>query len=209
MAFSEFERKLIKSDPTFAPLVKAHAPCELINTRRKGSQSHFAELVQAITYQQLAGRAAETIHRRFVTAIGGRVTAQAVVATPFDTLRAAGLSGAKATSIVDLAQKSLNGQVKLASIARYDDQEVIDQLTVVKGIGQWTAEMFLMFRLGRLNVWPTGDYGVRKGWTLLHHGPDVDLITPKELALAGARFDGYRSIVAWYCWRAADTYTPG
>jgi DNA-3-methyladenine glycosylase II len=209
VALSEFERKLIKADPLFKPLVKADAPCELINTRRGGSQSHFAELAQAITYQQLAGRAAETIHRRFVTAIGGRVTAQAVVATPFETLRAAGLSGAKATSIVDLAQKSLTGQVKLASIARYDDQAVIDQLTVVKGIGQWTAEMFLMFRLRRLNVWPTGDYGVRKGWTLLHHGPDVDLVTPKQLALAGERFDGYRSIVAWYCWRAAETYTPG
>jgi 3-methyladenine DNA glycosylase/8-oxoguanine DNA glycosylase len=211
MPLSPFEKKLIKTDPAFATLVKAHAPCALINTRRGGSRSHFAELAQAITYQQLAGRAAETIHGRFVTAIGGRVTPEAVLATEFQALRDAGLSAAKATSIVDLADKSLSGQVKLKSIARCDDEAIIEQLTIVRGIGRWTAEMFLMFRLGRLDVWPTGDYGVRKGWTLLHGAGATanpkagELITPKQLESAGDKFGGYRSIVAWYCWRAADT----
>src|SRR5262249_39091885 len=113
---------------------------------------------------------------------------------------AAGLSGSKVASIRDLAAKVADGIVPLARIGRLPDEEVIMRLSVVRGIGRWTAEMFLIFQLRRLDVWPVEDYGVRKGYSLAYGLPD--LLTPQQLRVEGERFRPYRTVAAWYCWRA-------
>jgi 3-methyladenine DNA glycosylase/8-oxoguanine DNA glycosylase len=175
--------------------------------RGRRRREHFAELARMIVYQQLAGKAAAAIHGRFAALFEDEEpTPEAVLATPMAKLRGAGLSTAKATSIRDLADKVLDGSVKLARIGRLSDEEIVRELTLVRGIGRWTAEMFLMFQLGRLDVWPVDDYGVRKGYALLF-GHD-ELPTAKALVELGEPFRPYRSVAAWYCWRAADTLTP-
>jgi 3-methyladenine DNA glycosylase/8-oxoguanine DNA glycosylase len=169
---------------------------------RAGAGDYFASLARAILYQQLAGRAAAAIHARFVQAIGGEVTPQAVLSTSPEALRSAGLSGNKAAAIVDLATKVADGTVPLAKLHELDDEEIISRLSSVRGIGRWTAEMFLLFELRRPDVWPVDDYGVRNGWTLLHSLPAI--ITPRDLRQEGERFRPFRSVAAWYCWRAVS-----
>jgi DNA-3-methyladenine glycosylase II len=176
--------------------------------RGRPRREHFAELARAILYQQLAGRAAAAIHGRFAALFDGELpTPDAVLALPLDALRGVGLSASKAASIRDLAAKVLDGSVQLDRIARLPDDEVVRELTLVRGIGPWTAEMFLIFQLGRLDVWPVGDFGVRKGYALLYGLAEPP--APADLAPLGDRFRPYRSIAAWYCWRAAETVTPG
>ena len=168
------------------------------------TDSHFAFLVRSITYQQLAGKAAQAIHGRLVSALDGDVTPERVLGTPPEALRAAGLSGSKTASIRDLAAKVLDGTVLLdRRLARESDEEVVARLTTVRGIGKWSAEIFLMFQLRRLDVWPTGDLGVRKGFGLAWHIPTP---TAKQLEVLGEPYHPYRTIVAWYCWRAAQLY---
>ncbi len=165
--------------------------------------THFAALVRSIVHQQLAGAAALSIHARVETALDWDVTPERVSATSNETLRAAGLSGAKAASICDLAMKALDGTVDLNPhrIARASDDAVIRELCEVRGIGVWTAQMFLLFQLRRLDVWPSGDLGVRRGYGLAF---DVAMPAPKELEVLGDQFRPYRSVAAWYCWRACD-----
>src|SRR2546430_10604364 len=130
----------------------------------------------------------------------GDLSPEAVLAVPPRKLRAAGLSGRKVASIRDLTAKVVDGTVPLDRIGRLADQDVITRLSVVRGIGQWTAEMFLIFQLRRLDVWPVGDYGVRKGYALAY---DLrKLPTPKQLEGEGERFRPYRTVAAWYCWQA-------
>jgi DNA-3-methyladenine glycosylase II len=169
------------------------------------AQTHFATLVQSIVYQQLAGRAAAAIHGRLIDALGGEVTPERVLATPAETLRAAGLSGNKILSLQDLSAKVVDGTVRLdpRQLARMGDAEVVARLTAVRGIGKWSAEIFLLFQLRRLDVWPTGDLGVRKGYGLAWEIPTP---TPKQLDTLGEPYRPYRSIVAWYCWRAVQLY---
>jgi DNA-3-methyladenine glycosylase II len=200
----EAARELSKRDPVMKRMVRAHGVPDL--RRGRPRRPHFAELARMICYQQLAGRAAAAIHGRFEALFDGPPTPEAVLATPMDTLRSAGLSGAKAASICDLAQKTVDGLVELDRLARLPDDEVVRELVLVRGIGEWTAHMFLMFQMGRLDVWPTLDLGVRSGFARLY-GLDP-MPTPKQLAGVGDRFRPYRSIVAWYCWRAVDTVTP-
>jgi DNA-3-methyladenine glycosylase II len=192
---------LARQAPEFAPYIDAHGPADLRRARPR--RTHFAELARAICFQQLAGAAARTIHGRFEAALDGGVTPEAVLALPVDTMRAAGLSANKTASIRDLAEKVVAGDVELDRVAKLSDDEIVRELTSVRGIGRWTAEMFLMFQLGRLDVWPTGDLGVRKGYAVIHGRTDMP--TPKELELLGAPLRPYRSLAAWYCWRAADT----
>ena len=151
-------------------------------------------------FQQLAGRAAAAIYRRFVDAIGGTVTPDAILATAPETLRAAGLSGNKTLSVVDLATRVRDGSVPLQGIEADDDEAIIATLSTVRGIGRWTAEMFLLFELERPDVWPVDDLGVRHGWTLIHGLPEM--IKPNALEAEGDRFRPYRSSVALYCWHA-------
>jgi len=189
-------------DPAFAPVVERVGPVQL----RPPRGAPFASLASAIIYQQLAGAAALTIHRRFVDALGGTVTPDTVTSAPDEALRGAGLSGAKLAAIRDLAGKSRSGEVPLDDLATLDDDAVVDRLTRVRGIGPWTAHMYLLFDLRRPDVWPVGDLGVRAGLARVL-GLD-EPPTPQETRWAGVGYRPWRSAVAWYCWRAADTTTP-
>jgi DNA-3-methyladenine glycosylase II len=161
---------------------------------------HFGALAESILYQQLAGAAAAAIHRRFVALFDGELTPGAVLAVSEKRLRSAGLSGSKAVSIRDLAAKVADGTVPLERISRLRDDDIVERLSVVRGIGRWTAEMFLIFQLRRLDVWPVDDYGVRQGWSLIYRLPE--LLKPKQLFAEGDRFRPYRTVAAWYCWEA-------
>jgi DNA-3-methyladenine glycosylase II len=190
---------LAERDPVLARLIAIVGP----PTLRPPHDSHFAALVRAITYQQLAGPAATAIHGRLVALLADDVSPERVLAQSRGALRSVGLSEAKALSITDLAAKTTDGTVVLdrRGIARLSDEEIIARLSTVRGIGRWTAEMFLMFQLQRLDVWPTGDLGVRKGYGLIY---GVATPTPKELIDLGERFRPYRSVAAWFCWRAVE-----
>jgi DNA-3-methyladenine glycosylase II len=165
----------------------------------------FEAVVRSIVYQQLAGAAAHAIHGRLVAALGNEVTAERLLTLDDLTLRAVGLSGNKVLSLRDLAAKTLDESVVLdpAGLRKLGDAEIVARLAAVRGIGKWTAEMFLMFQLRRLDVWPTGDLGVRKGFGLAWGIPTP---TPKQLEPLGEPYHPYRSVVAWYCWRAAELY---
>ena len=193
--------ELASRDPVIAGLVAAAGPMRL----RPPFASHFEALVRSIVYQQLAGKAAAAIHGRLVAAMGDDVTPAALLALSPDALRAVGLSANKAASLTDLAEKVLAGTVVLDSrgLARESDEEVVARLSTVRGIGEWTAQMFLLFQLGRLDVWPTGDLGVRRGYGLAW---GVPMPSPRELAVLGEAFRPYRSVAAWYCWRACEVY---
>jgi DNA-3-methyladenine glycosylase II len=162
----------------------------------------FTALAESILYQQLAGAAASAIHARFLALFDGKPTAERVLATRTDRLRKVGLSGNKAAAIQDLAAKVLDGTVPTDGWTRLSDDEIVARLTEVRGIGRWTVEMFLIFDLRRLDVWPVDDYGVRKGWSKIY-GLD-DLLKPKALMAQGDRFRPYRTVAAWYCWKAVD-----
>ena len=191
-------KAVARADPAMAALIKRAGPFE----PRPGSGNAFAALARSIMFQQLAGRAAAAIHGRFVQAIGGEVTPEAVLRTSPETLRAAGLSGNKTAAILDLATKSTDGTVPLDELDELDDEEIIARLITVRGIGRWTVEMFLLFELRRLDVWPVDDYGVRNGWSLIHQLGET--IKPRALQQEGEKFRPYRSIPAWYCWRAVS-----
>ncbi|HEY5252282.1 MAG TPA: hypothetical protein VIJ09_11500 [Acidimicrobiales bacterium] len=195
---------LAARDAVLSSLIERYGPPRLGG--RKPAGTRFAVLASAICYQQLAGKAASTIHGRFVVAVGGEVTPATVLATPTELLRGAGLSAAKAAAITDLAQKVTDGRVSLERIGRLGDEEVIDHLVQVRGIGRWTAEMFLLGTLGRLDVWPVGDYGVRAGFASAWGLPEIP--APAELLGLGDRFRPYRSIVAWYSWQVVDNPAP-
>lgn len=184
------------ADPALATLIARAGPLE----SRPGQGDHFRSLARAIVFQQLAGRAAAAIHGRVEAALGGQITAAGILATSPETLRAAGLSTNKTVSLIDLATKTLDGTVPLAGIEADDDDEIVARLTTVRGIGRWTAEMFLLFELRRPDIWPVDDLGVRSGWSLIHDLPEM--IKPKALEAAGERFRPYRSVVARYCWQA-------
>ena len=197
----EAARQLAERDPVMARLLADAGPPSIPASH----ETHLATLVRAITYQQLAGAAARSIHGRLLAALGGEVTAEGLLALPDEALRGAGLSAAKTASLRDLSAKVLEGTVTLESrrIARLSDEEIVTQLSSVRGIGRWTAEMFLMFQLRRLDVWPTGDLGVRRGYGLAW---GIPIPTPKQLETLGEPYRPYRSIVAWYCWRASEVY---
>jgi DNA-3-methyladenine glycosylase II len=195
---------LASRDPVLAGLIAATGPVRI--GRRTGS--HFAGLVEAIVYQQLAGAAARAIHGRLVVALDDDVRPEALLALSDETLRAAGLSANKARSLRDLAAKVLDGTVILSpgGLSHQSDEEVIARLSTVRGIGPWTAQMFLIFRLRRLDVWPTGDFGVRQGYHLAWKVPTP---TARELEPLGDPYRPYRTVVAWYCWRAVELYAGG
>jgi DNA-3-methyladenine glycosylase II len=201
-------RALARRDPVMGGFIKTAGPV----TMREGLGDYFASLARAIVYQQLAGRAAAAIHGRFVEALGGKVTPRRVLAAPPEALRAAGLSGAKLAAIRDLAEKSTDGTVPLARIEELPDDEIVARLSQVRGIGRWTAEMFLLFELRRLDVWPVDDLGVRNGYRLIYGLAEMP--KPRELEALGDVFRPYRSVAAWYCWQAVhlargDMLLPG
>ena len=190
---------LLEVDPAFATIV-ATAPDFAVHGRRQGD--YFNALVRAIVYQQLAGKAAAAIHGRFLALFGGEPTPAAILATPEEVLRGAGLSTAKTLAIRDLALKSTDGTVPLERIEELPDDDIVARLSAVRGIGRWTAEMFLIFQLGRQDVWPVDDLGVRRGYAVIHGLPAWP--KPKELQALGEIYRPFRTAAAWYCWRTAD-----
>ena len=190
-------------DPVLADLVSRVGP---IQHRPRDPDGPFAALARAIVFQQLAGRAAQAIYGR-VRATVGELTPEAVNAVSDEALRTAGLSANKLASLRDLSAKVLDGTVVLSRTSRRSDEELIERLTAVRGIGRWTAEMYLMFQLRRLDVWPVDDLGVRQGFGLAWKVDPPP--TPKQLEPLGDRFRPYRSIVARYCWAAVPLLRPG
>jgi 3-methyladenine DNA glycosylase/8-oxoguanine DNA glycosylase len=161
----------------------------------------FGYLARAIVYQQLAGAAASTIHGRFVAAVGGTVTPGRVLRAPDAALRSAGLSQGKLAAVRDLAAKA--PRLRLDELPLLDDDEVQRRLTSVRGIGPWTAHMFLMFFLRRADVWPVGDLGVRAGYARIHRMAEAP--REKDMIPLGEPYRPWRSAAAWYCWRALET----
>jgi methylated-DNA-[protein]-cysteine S-methyltransferase len=193
------------SDPVLARVIDAIGPFRIAREKRP---SVFVALAEAIVYQQLTGKAAATIYGRvcalFPAAEKGP-TANQILGASDEELRSAGLSRSKILSLRDLAQKAIDGQIPTpAQIRRMGDEAIIEHLTKIRGIGRWTAEMLLIFQLGRPDVLPVDDYGVRKGFAITY---DRELPSPKELAAFGVRWKPYRSAASWYLWRAVERAT--
>ena len=197
-------RRALGRDPDFGPWVKEIGTIRLADTQEVGEP--FAYLTRAICYQQLAGKAAATIHGRVVDALKGDVSPKKVLRVRETTLRRAGLSRNKLAAIRDLATKIDSGEVEVHDLADQTDDEIVRRLTRVRGIGEWTAQMYLMFRLHRPDVWPTGDLGVRQGFAKVH-GMDT-APTAKELGPLGEPYRPWRSAAAFYCWRILETELP-
>lgn len=182
-------------------------------TMRLGSSpSPFESLLESILYQQLHGKAAATIHRRVREYYGGDPSPQSLIDTPDEVLRAAGVSGNKIKAMKDLAAKTLDGTVPShAAIRKMSDADIVERLTEVRGIGPWTVEMLLIFRMGRPDVLPVTDYGVRKGYALTFMRVPrtraieaADLPKPDVVFRRGRRWAPFRSVASWYLWRACD-----
>jgi DNA-3-methyladenine glycosylase II len=165
--------------------------------------THFDAILRSIVYQQLSGRAAETIHGRVLALIGdGAEAPRKIVATSHEAFRAAGLSTAKANYVRNLAEHVLDGSLPVDSLHELSDDDVIVALTQVKGIGRWSAQMFLMFRLGRPDVLPELDLGVQKGIQKAYGLRKLP--TPKQVLRRGARWAPYRTVASWYMWRILE-----
>jgi DNA-3-methyladenine glycosylase II len=196
---ADVARELARRDPALGKVIQRAGPVRL---RAPNPDGVFGALVRSIVYQQLAGRAAHAIHTRVRALVDGPLTPEAVLALPDEALRGAGLSAAKLASIRDLAAKVAEDVVPLGRIRKMTDAEVVDHLTVVRGVGRWTVEMLLLFELRRPDVWPTGDLGVRVGYGLMHGSAEPP--TAKELEPLGDIYRPHRSLAALYCWRAVD-----
>ena len=183
-------------------LIRRVGPCAL---EIESGRTPFQSLVNAVAHQQLHGKAAQTILGRFRGLFGGRFPGpQALDKVTDDQLRGVGFSRAKTAAIRDIAEKTLAGVVPGSkAIAALPDEEIIARLTQVRGVGRWTVEMLLIFTLGRPDVWPVDDFGVRAGYKIAY-GLD-DMPKPKDLLALGERFRPHRSVAAWYFWRATDT----
>lgn len=192
------------ADPVLARLIDEHGHYE-----PRPSDDPWAALVRAILFQQLAGPAASAIMRRWFAFYGDEdatPTPEQILATTDEEFRSCGVSRQKTSYLRDLALHASDGRLKFARHNRMSDDEVIAALTEVKGIGEWTAHMHLMFHLGRPDILPVGDLGVRKGMQLAYGL--VAMPTPKEAIDIGAKWAPYRSVGSWYMWRVADTFTP-
>jgi DNA-3-methyladenine glycosylase II len=202
MDHKKAHRHLANTDPRMAQLI---ARSRRYNIAPAISIRPFDALAESIAYQQLSGKAAATIFGR-VRALypkRKRLDPEQLLATPDETLRAAGLSRAKTAALKDLAAKTIDGTVPSSrALLRMSDDEIIARLTQVRGIGRWTVEMLLLFDLGRPDVWPVDDYGVRKGFAKTFGRRKLP--TPKQLVKIGEKWRPYRSVAAWYFWRALD-----
>jgi 3-methyladenine DNA glycosylase/8-oxoguanine DNA glycosylase len=195
-------RHLAATDPRIAQLIARSRHYDITPSL---SLRPFDALAESIAYQQLSGKAAATIWGR-VRALYPRkkyLDPKLVLATPDEKLRAAGLSSSKVAALKDLAAKTIDGTVPSArSLAKMTDEEIIERLITVRGIGRWTVEMLLLFDLGRRDVWPVHDHGVRKGFAKTFGRRKLP--TPKQLMKLGEKWRPYRSAAAWYFWRARD-----
>jgi DNA-3-methyladenine glycosylase II len=193
--------KLGRADPRMGKLIREVGRCRLEAGRSGG---HLAALVRSIVYQQLSGKAAATIHARFAALFHPQPfpDPHAILARDDHALRACGLSRQKIASLRDLCSRVASGSLPLAELDGLSDQLVSEHLTKVHGIGRWSAEMFLMFHLGRLDVWPSGDLGIQKGVARLYGLRKRP--TPKRMEKLGEPFRPYRTVASWYLWRLVD-----
>ena len=188
-------------DKKLARVIAAHPLCTIGQGEKP--VTHFESLVESVISQQLAVKAAETIYLRVKKLAGGKVTPARIASITEKEMREAGVSGAKFRTIQGIASAALTKEIKINSLHTIEnDEEIFTQLTSLWGVGPWTVDMFMIFQLGRLDIWPTGDLGVRRGWEKIY--ALTDEITPKELEGKGEKFRPYRSVVAWYCWRALN-----
>lgn len=196
----EAQRFLCAADPVLAPWIK-RLP---FGMQIRAMHNPFESLARNIIYQQLHGNAAAAIHGRVRDLFGKRrLMPQEILSAPEEKLRGAGLSAAKTIAIKDLAAKTLDGTVPtLARLRRMPDEEIIERLTTVRGIGRWTVEMLLIFRLGRPDVLPVGDFAVRKGFAVVYGLKEQP--RPKELLKHGELWRPFRSVASWYMWRASE-----
>jgi DNA-3-methyladenine glycosylase II len=193
---------LERADRRLARIIRRAGP---FTHRPEKAQSPFHSLLRAIVFQQLHGKAAATILGRVTVQCGGArgLKPEVILAQSDAKMRAAGLSRNKLLAVRDLAAKTLDGTVpSLAKLRKLDDAEILERLTAVRGIGPWTVEMLLIFRLGRPDVLPVSDFGVRAGFKVVYGTPEMP--TPKELLAYGERWRPYRSVASWYMWRAVD-----
>src|SRR4051812_30281910 len=192
---------LARADKTLARLIKRVGPCTL----KRRNRSPFESLVRSVAYQQLNGTAAATILERVLALYPERKfpRPEDILSTPDEQLRSAGLSRAKIAAIKDIAAKRIDGIVPDSrAISKLTEAEILERLTQIRGVGPWTDEMLLIFTLGRTDVLPVTDYGVRKGFALTYGWKDLP--TPKELLDYGERWRPHRSTAAWYFWRALE-----
>jgi DNA-3-methyladenine glycosylase II len=197
--YAKARRLLLRRDPVLAALIRKHGECGLAQAQRA---DHFSALVRAITGQQLSTKAASTIFARLVALMPDGLTPAALSALTDQQLRAVGMSRQKITYFRDLCEKALSGVVPLDALDQMSDEEVIVALTKIKGIGRWSAEMFLMFRLHRPDVLPVDDLGIVnaiKNVYRLRKRPNADRIRK-----IGSAWEPYRSVACWYLWRSLD-----
>ena len=191
---------LKKCDPVLRRIIEQVGPF-----RMEYGLPQFSSLAEAIVYQQLNGKAAETIFKRFASLAGDPLTPGGILKLSDEQLRAVGLSKQKSAYLKDLAQKTAAGVLDFLKLPELPDEEVIEHLTKVKGVGVWTAHMFLIFSLRRLNVLPTGDYGVQMA--LKRHYRKRKLPKPKDMEKIARAWEPYRSVACWYMWRSLDIKT--
>lgn len=200
--YAKAQRYLSNSDKKLAALIQRSGPCKIVNSE---SITPYQSLVRSVVYQQLHGKAAATILGRFLELFPKSKfpKPEQILALKPSTMRAVGLSQAKMLAIRDIALKTSEGLVPGSkAIVKLSDQEIIDRLTAIRGVGIWTVQMMLIFKLGRLDVLPATDFGVQKGFSITYKKPHP---TPKQLMEFGERWQPYRSIASWYMWRATDS----
>ncbi len=199
------DRELMKADPKLAKLMKQLGPIHPERDRRASRPDAYIALARAICGQQLSTKVAATIWGRVEDLFDGVPTPEQVIAADPQTLRDAGLSWGKVSYFRDLAERVRDGELDLDRLPEMDDEAVIEELTQIKGIGRWTAEMFLIFHLGRSDILSTGDLGLRNGAQLAHELDEPP--TPAELGEMGQRWSPHRTLASLYLWRALDN-TP-
>lgn len=187
--------------PALAPYIQTRRRFNLQPQAHEGSR-YFESLALSVIGQQISTSAALSISQRVQTSMNGSITPRKVLNRTETELRSFGLSGAKVRTLQELSAAIVTKQIVLADFPNLSDEEVIEKLVPVWGIGRWTAEMFLMFTLGRLDVWPVGDYAVRKGWGIAHNLKETP--TEREFREYGQEAAPFRSIAAWYCWRVLE-----
>lgn len=199
--YARARRILMRRDPILAPVIRRYHDRSILENP---PAEPFPALVRVIAGQQLSTKAAATIHRRLLEKLpGGIATPESLAAITDEHLRQAGMSRQKSAYLRDLSAKVMSGELPIDRLHEMSDDEVIAAITKVKGLGRWSAEMFLMFHLRRLDIWPVGDLAVRRGFAAAW---DIPVPAPKQLDALGEPYHPYRSIVAWYCWRAAQRY---
>ena len=196
--WSKAQWYLIRNDPVIAKIAK-----DIGNIHFKSRKGHYKSLVRSIISQQISSTAARTIHKKFIKIVGSRFIPQAILQLPQEHFRSVGLSPQKITYILALSQKIHSKEINIRKFGMLSDEEIIEQLTSIKGIGRWTAQMFLIFSLNRPDVLPLDDLGVKKGMMKSYHL--MELPSKETMEKIAEKWKPYRSLGSWYMWRSLDS----